>query len=60
MRHSIRPGLSGLWQVMARSDADIAVQESYDRYYIQNWSIWLDIFIILKTVESVLVGRGAR
>ena len=60
MRQSIRPGLSGLWQVMARSDADIGVQESYDRYYIQNWSIWLDIFIVLKTVESVLLGRGAR
>lgn len=59
LRRKIRPGLTGLWQVSARSDGDLSVQERLDTYYIRNWSIWLDILIIAKTVRIVLTGKGA-
>ncbi len=59
-RRSVIPGLTGLWQVDARSEGDLAVQETLDTYYIRNWSLWLDIYILFKTVEVVLVGKGAR
>lgn len=59
MRRKIKPGLTGLWQVSARSDGDISVQERLDTYYIRNWSVWLDILILAKTIRIVLTGKGA-
>ena len=59
LRRKVQPGLTGLWQVSARSDGDISVQERLDTYYIRNWSVWLDILIIAKTVRIVLTGKGA-
>jgi Undecaprenyl-phosphate galactose phosphotransferase WbaP len=59
MRSSVMPGLTGLWQVSDRSDGDVSVQEQEDTYYIRNWSLWLDIFILIRTVQSVLFPRGA-
>lgn len=56
---SNKPGLTGLWQVSGRSDAEYHDRISYDTYYFQNWSIWLDIWIIYKTVGVVLFGKGA-
>lgn len=60
LRRTVKPGISGMWQVHSRSDGDLAVQEYFDTYYIRNWSIWLDIYIIFNTVRVVLEGRGAR
>jgi lipopolysaccharide/colanic/teichoic acid biosynthesis glycosyltransferase len=56
---SVRPGLTGLWQVSGRSDSDYAARISYDTYYLQSWSVWLDIWIIYKTFGAVVRGRGA-
>ena len=56
---SVLPGLSGMWQISGRSDSSYDERIQYDIYYIQNWSIWLDIWILIKTVYVVLKGRGA-
>ncbi len=56
---SVSPGLSGMWQISGRSDTGYEERISFDTYYIQNWSIWLDIWILIKTVWVVLKGKGA-
>jgi Undecaprenyl-phosphate galactose phosphotransferase WbaP len=56
---SIRPGLTGLWQVSGRSDTDYSERVTYDTYYLQSWSPWLDFWIIFKTFGVVLKGKGA-
>jgi Undecaprenyl-phosphate galactose phosphotransferase WbaP len=53
------PGLTGLWQVSGRSRTDYAQRVSLDMYYVSNWSIWLDIHILARTVKAVLFGEGA-
>ena len=56
---SVTPGLSGMWQVSGRSETSYEDRISLDTYYIQNWSVWLDIWILIKTVWVVLKGKGA-
>ena len=56
---SVQPGLSGMWQISGRSDTGYEERITLDSYYIQNWSVWLDIWIIIKTVYVVLKGKGA-
>ena len=56
---SIKPGLTGLWQVSGRSDTNYTDRISFDTYYLQSWSVWLDIWIICKTFGVILRGRGA-
>jgi Undecaprenyl-phosphate galactose phosphotransferase WbaP len=56
---SVKPGLTGLWQVSGRSDTDYAERVSFDTYYLQSWSAWLDIWVLLKTIGVVIKGKGA-
>jgi lipopolysaccharide/colanic/teichoic acid biosynthesis glycosyltransferase len=55
----VRPGLTGLWQVSGRSNLTYDERVRLDAYYVRNWSVWLDIVIILRTFLAVLTGRGA-
>ena len=55
----IRPGISGFWQVSGRSDTGYAERVKMDAYYVHNWSVWLDLVILVRTVSCVLLGRGA-
>jgi lipopolysaccharide/colanic/teichoic acid biosynthesis glycosyltransferase len=59
LRRRVRPGLTGMWQVMVRSRGGIEEQNMYDTYYIRNWSIWLDLYILARTILAVLASRGA-
>jgi Undecaprenyl-phosphate galactose phosphotransferase WbaP len=59
LRREVLPGLTGLWQVVARADADLALQEELDTLYIANWSLWMDLYLIARTPWSVLRGTGA-
>ena len=56
---SVRPGITGLWQASGRSDTDYAERVSLDVNYVLNWSPWLDVWIVFKTVRSVLLMRGS-
>ena len=58
-RAKVRPGLTGMWQVAVRSKGSVAEQERFDKYYIRNWSVWLDMYLLARTVSAVLSGRGA-
>jgi Undecaprenyl-phosphate galactose phosphotransferase WbaP len=55
----IRPGMSGFWQVGGRSEIDYKIRVAMDAYYVRNWSVWLDIIILARTVKIVLFGHGA-
>ena len=56
---TVTPGLTGLWQVSGRSDTDYSERISYDLYYIQSWSVWLDLWILYRTPGAILKGKGA-
>jgi len=58
-RLMVKPGLTGMWQVSGRSDASFEEYLKLDMYYIEHWSLWLDIQIILKTIWVVLNREGA-
>lgn len=60
LRARVQPGITGMWQVMSRGRGAITTQEALDRYYIYNWSIWVDLFVLARTVFAVLTRRGAR
>lgn len=59
LRLRVRPGITGLWQVTIRSAGSTTEQESYDSYYIRNWSVWLDLYVLSRTIAAVASGRGA-
>ena len=58
-RLAMKPGLTCLWQVSGRSDLDFSTWMELDLAYIDNWSLWLDLKILARTVPAVLRGHGA-
>ena len=58
-RYLVLPGMTGLWQIAGRADLSFDDLVRLDFYYLENWSIWLDISVLAKTVPAVL-GRAAR
>ena len=56
---STRPGMTGLWQVSGRNDTTYRERVSLDCYYIDNWKIHTDLFLLIKTLTVVFHGRGA-
>ncbi|MGB3139049.1 MAG: undecaprenyl-phosphate galactose phosphotransferase WbaP [Nodosilinea sp.] len=55
----VMPGLTGLWQVSGRNNVSYEERVNLDAYYVRNWSVWLDIYILLRTVWVVVLGDGA-
>jgi exopolysaccharide biosynthesis polyprenyl glycosylphosphotransferase len=58
-RLAVAPGLTGLWQVSGRSDLTFDEMVLLDLYYIENWSLFMDLKVLLRTIPQVLFGRGA-
>jgi exopolysaccharide biosynthesis polyprenyl glycosylphosphotransferase len=59
-RISMKPGITGLWQVSGRSEVDFEDWIQLDLRYIDEWTPWLDIHLLLRTIPAVLFGRGSR
>ncbi len=59
-RLKVRPGITGLWQVLGRSDIEWADRMQLDYSYVRHWSPASDLEILAQTVPTVLMRRGAR
>ena len=55
----VRPGITGLWQISGRNRLTFAERAKLDKYVIQNWSVWLDLYILARTAKVVLCADGA-
>jgi lipopolysaccharide/colanic/teichoic acid biosynthesis glycosyltransferase len=63
-RHSasflaLKPGATGLWVISGRSDLSYEDRVKLDIYYVENWSLWLDLKVLVKTAVTIMRGRGA-
>jgi lipopolysaccharide/colanic/teichoic acid biosynthesis glycosyltransferase len=60
-RHRVKSGLTGWSQVNGlRGETSLADRIEWDNFYIENWSPWLDLKILVKTIPALVAGRGAR
>lgn len=55
----VPPGITGLWQVSGRNALSFDQRLDLDVHYVQNWSVWLDLYLLARTVPTVLSGEGA-
>jgi len=55
----VRPGITGMWQVSGRNDIDYPERVQMDSWYVRNWSMWMDIMILIKTIKVVVAKKGA-
>jgi Undecaprenyl-phosphate galactose phosphotransferase WbaP len=53
------PGVTGLWQVSGRNHTTYEERVAYDSYYVRNWSVWMDIYLLARTVSVIFTGAGA-
>jgi lipopolysaccharide/colanic/teichoic acid biosynthesis glycosyltransferase len=60
LRLAMRPGLTGLWQVTARSDPRLETRVHYDLEYVTGWSLLLDAKILARTIPAVMLAKGGR
>ncbi|MFI5212872.1 MAG: sugar transferase, partial [Candidatus Saccharimonadales bacterium] len=58
--HSVKSGVTGLWQVSGRSNLSFEERIELELFYAQNWSFWLDLKILFKTIGVVLYKHGAK
>ncbi|MBC7943045.1 sugar transferase, partial [Candidatus Saccharibacteria bacterium] len=58
--HSVKSGVTGIWQVSGRSELSFEERIELELFYAQNWTFWLDIKILFRTVGVVLRKRGAK
>jgi exopolysaccharide biosynthesis polyprenyl glycosylphosphotransferase len=58
-RYNVLPGVTGLWQISGRSNLGFDDLVRLDFYYLENWSLWMDVAILVKTIPAVVAGRGA-
>jgi O-antigen biosynthesis protein WbqP len=56
--HNMRPGITGWAQINGRDELEVSVKAEYDRYYVDNYSLWLDIRILFRTVVKVIMAHG--
>lgn len=56
---TVKPGITGLWQVNGRSEVDFRSRVELDVWYIRNWNLWMDLVILIKTIKTVLLKGGA-
>ncbi|MEM3434110.1 MAG: sugar transferase, partial [Candidatus Methanomethyliaceae archaeon] len=56
---SVRPGVTGLWQVSGRNDTGYEHRVRLESWYVRNWSLWLDLTVLIRTIGVVLARRGA-
>jgi lipopolysaccharide/colanic/teichoic acid biosynthesis glycosyltransferase len=59
-RLSVRPGITCTWQVSGRNDIDFEQWMALDLEYIDTWSFWRDLHIVMRTIPAVILGKGAR
>ncbi|MFX4261826.1 undecaprenyl-phosphate galactose phosphotransferase WbaP [Pelotomaculum propionicicum] len=57
--YQVRPGITGLWQISGRNQIEYDERVQIDAWYVRNWSLWLDITLLIRTVNAVLTRRGA-
>ena len=57
--YMVLPGITGMWQVSGRSDTTYPERVAMDTWYVRNWSVWIDIMYLFKTVKAVVTSRGA-
>lgn len=55
----VKPGITGMWQVSGRNDTTYEERVQMDSWYVRNWSVWIDIMLLWRTIKAVIIGKGA-